>query len=100
MSAVSTETSTDFHREFRLCVQRLTKDTQRALGDLFDLAAMRLVRLATGVTGNQADAEDAVQGAFSRIATKPKLLIRADAPWPYLIRAVRNESLRIIQTRY
>ena len=96
---MSTETSTDFHREFRLCVQRLAKDTQRALGDLFDLAAMRLVRLATGVTGNQADAEDAVQGAFSRIATKPRLLVRADAPWPYLIRAVRNESLRIIQKR-
>lgn len=60
---------------------------------------MRLVRLATGVTGNQADAEDAVQGAFSRIAGKPKLLVRADAPWPYLIRAVRNESLRILQKR-
>jgi len=60
---------------------------------------MRLVRLATGVTGSQADAEDAVQGAFSRIARKPQLLVRADAPWPYLIRAVRNESLRIIQKR-
>ena len=45
------------------------------------------------------DAEDALQGAFSRIAAKPKLLARADAPWPYLIRTVRNEALRILQKR-
>ena len=96
---MSNQFPTDFHQEFRSCVGRLTKDPQKALGKLFDLAAMRLVRLGMSVTGNQADAEDAVQGAFSRIAGKPKLLARADAPWPYLIRAVRNESLRIVQKR-
>lgn len=96
---MSNSSTTEFHRAFRSCVNRLTQDTQRALGDLFDIAAMRLVRLATGVAGNQADAEDAVQGAFSRIAGKPRLLAQADAPWPYLIRAVRNEALRIIQKR-
>ena len=77
----------------------LTKDPQKALGDLFDLTAVRLVRLAMSVAGNQMDAEDAVQGAFSRIAGKPKLLAKADSPWPYLIRTVRNECLRIIQKR-
>lgn len=96
---MSTNNTTEFHKQFRSCVKRLNKDTQRALGDLFDIAALRLVRLATGVAGNQADAEDAVQGAFSRIAAKPHLLVKADAPWPYLIRAVRNEALRIIQKR-
>lgn len=96
---MSTETSTDFHRAFRSCVSRLTRDTQDALGELFDVAAMRLVRIAMSVTGNQMDAEDAVQGAFSRIAGKPKLLVKAGAPWPYLIRTVRNEALRIIQKR-
>ena len=96
---MSTQPSTDFHRAFLSCVSRLTQETETALGSLFDLAAMRLVRLAMGVTANQMDAEDAVQGAFSRIAGKPKLLERAEAPWPYLIRAVRNEALRIIQKR-
>lgn len=96
---MSNSSNTDFHRQFRSCVNRLTQDPQQALGQLFDVAAMRLVRIATGVAGNQADAEDAVQGAFSRIAGKPKLLAQADAPWPYLIRAVRNEALRIIQKR-
>ena len=96
---MSPNNSTEFHKQFRSCVKRLTKDTQRALGELFDLVAVRLVRLSIGVTGNQSDAEDAVQGAFSRIAGKPHLLVKADAPWPYLIRTVRNESLRIIQKR-
>ncbi|MEQ9409677.1 MAG: sigma-70 family RNA polymerase sigma factor [Fuerstiella sp.] len=96
---MSNQSSTDFHRAFRSCVGRLTTDPQSALGTLFDLVAVRLVRMAASVTGNQMDAEDAVQGAFSRIAGKPKLLAKADAPWPYLIRAVRNESLRIIQKR-
>lgn len=91
--------SQNFHRQFRSCVDLLARDTQRALGALFDLAAVRLVRLAMTVTGNQADAEDAVQGAFSRIAGKPLLLVRADTPWPYLIRTVRNEALRILQKR-
>ena len=96
---MSIETSTEFHHRFRTCVSRLTRDTQNALGDLFDLVAVRLVRLSTSITGNHSDAEDAVQGAFSRIATKPILLVKADFPWPYLIRTVRNESLRIIQKR-
>lgn len=96
---MSNKSSTEFHQQFRSCVKRLTKDTQAALGELFDLVAVRLVRLSSSVTANQSDAEDAVQGAFSRIAGKPQLLVKADAPWPYLIRTVRNESLRIIQKR-
>lgn len=66
---------------------------------MFDLVAQRLVRFAITITGNQPDAEDALQGAFSRIAFRPRLLAKADAPWPYLIRSVRNEALRIIQKR-
>ncbi len=89
----------EFQALFRVCVGRLTQEPERALTEMFDLAAQRLVRFAVTVTGNQADAEDALQGAFSRIAFRPRLLANADAPWPYLIRAVRNEALRIIQKR-
>lgn len=91
--------STEFHRQFRSCVAILIKDPQQALTDLFDLTAVRLVRLTSAITGDQADAEDAVQAAFVRIATKPHLLARADLPWPYLIRTARNEALRILQKR-
>lgn len=88
-----------FHQQFRTCVKNLAKDSERALGSLFDLAAMRLVRFATAITGNQSDAEDALQATFARIAGKPRLLMNADSPWPYLIRAVRNEALRILQKK-
>lgn len=89
----------DFQLLFRACVGRLTLEPERALTEIFDLVAQRLVRFAMTITGNQPDAEDALQGAFSRIAFRPRLLANAGAPWPYLIRAVRNEALRIIQKR-
>lgn len=88
-----------FHQQFSACVRKLAKDPQHALGSLFDLAAVRLVRFAVAITGNQSDAEDALQATFTRIAGKPKLLVNADLPWPYLIRAVRNEALRILQKK-
>ena len=97
--AVAAPDNSEFQRAFVETVNLLTCDTERALGVMFDLTAQRLVRFAMTITGNQPDAEDALQGAFSRIAGKPRLLARADSPWPYLIRTVRNEALRILQKR-
>jgi RNA polymerase sigma-70 factor (ECF subfamily) len=96
---VNTSDAPDFQVLFRTCVGRLTLEPERALTEMFDLVAQRLVRFAITITGNQPDAEDALQGAFSRIAFRPRLLAKADAPWPYLIRSVRNEALRIMQKR-
>ncbi len=89
----------EFQRAFLGSVRQLTKNTGVALEQMFDLSAQRLVRLAITITGTQPDAEDALQAAFSRIAARPKLLARADLPWPYLIRIVRNEALRIVQKK-
>lgn len=89
----------NFQQDFEYQVQQLAKEPQTALASMFDLAAMRLVRFASGITSSQDDAEDAVQSAFSRIAAKPKLLMKAAYPWPYFIRTVRNEALRILQKR-
>jgi len=96
---VSPDSPNEFQRAFLRSVRQLTKDPGAALEKMFDLSAQRLVRLAMTVTGTQPDAEDALQAAFSRIATRPKLLARADLPWPYLIRTVRNEALRIVQKK-
>jgi DNA-directed RNA polymerase specialized sigma24 family protein len=96
---VSTHSPNEFQRFFLRSVRQLTKDPGAALEKMFDLSAQRLVRLAMTITGTQPDAEDALQAAFSRIATRPKLLARADLPWPYLIRTVRNEALRIVQKK-
>ncbi len=70
-----------------------------ALTRLYDASAPRLQRYAVTLTRNQADAEDAVQSALVRIARKPKLLAAADRPWAYLVRVVRNESLKIVEKR-
>lgn len=91
--------STDFQRLLSDCIGQLRQKPRVALAELFDLTAQRLVRFALGVTGNQADAEDALQAAFSGIARRPGLLGAADAPWPYLIRSVRNECLKILHKR-
>lgn len=89
----------NFQVLFTACVRDLAQDGQAALGRMFDLSAQRLVRFSLTIVRRPSDAEDAVQAAFSRIAARPKLLCRADRPWPYLIRTVRNESLKIIQKR-
>ncbi len=96
---MSAESVSDFQRAFLRSVARLKKDPGDALASLFDLTAQRLVRLAMAVTTTQQDAEDALQAAFARVAAKPRLLADADMPWPYLIRTVRNEALRIVQKR-
>lgn len=96
---MSSSSPQNFQQEFEARVQQLAREPQAALASMFDLAAMRLVRFATGITSSQDDAEDAVQSAFSRIAAKPKLLMKATYPWPYFIRTVRNEALRILQKR-
>ncbi|MHC4879284.1 MAG: RNA polymerase sigma factor [Planctomycetota bacterium] len=77
----------------------LGNDDPTAMTRLFDTSSPRLLRYAVTLTRNQADAEDAVQSALVRIARKPSLLAAADRPWAYLVRVVRNESLKIVEKR-
>ncbi|MCC7338890.1 MAG: sigma-70 family RNA polymerase sigma factor [Pirellulaceae bacterium] len=81
------------------CADRLSELGVAALSGLFDLTSTRLVRLAVTITRNQHDAEDAVQSVLARVASAPRLLSRADEPWHYLLRMVRNESLVILRRR-
>ena len=66
-----------------------------AIAGLFDITADRLVRFAISITGNQHDAEDAVQSTMVKVAAKPKCLASAQQPWAYLLTMVRHESLAI-----
>ena len=70
-----------------------------ALGRLYDCAGPRLLRYATALVRNKFDAEDAVQAAFVRIAQQPRAFAAARLPWPYLLRVVRNEGLKIVQKK-
>lgn len=84
-----------FSDEVAKISQRLARDGIGALGALFDLTAVRLVRYAITVTGNQHDAEDAVQAALTKMGLRPKTLAEAVSPWGYLLGTLRNECLRI-----
>jgi len=90
---------TEFSTRVRACAHRMAESGVAALGGLFDLTSRRLVRYASTLTRNQHDAEDAVQTALTKVASQPKLLCRADQPWSYLLRMVRNEALLACRKR-
>lgn len=83
----------------RRCANALQQQGVAALADLFDLTAARLVRYAAALTRGQHDAEDALQAAFVQVAKHPEALAESRHPWPYLLRIVRNEALRVVRTR-
>jgi RNA polymerase sigma-70 factor (ECF subfamily) len=91
--------SNDFARQVRECTERLSAVGVGALGSLFDLTAQRLVRFAAALTRHQHDAEDAVQTTLVRLAGQPQFLAKADCPWAYLLRMVRNEALLITRRK-
>jgi RNA polymerase sigma-70 factor, ECF subfamily len=92
--------SDEFTRRVRDCADRLAACGVDALGALFDLTSNRLVRYAVTLTRHQHDAEDAVQTALVRVAREPGLLGEVAAPWPYLLRMVRNEALVIARRQH
>ena len=89
--------SIHFSEQVQICADRLTESGVAALGGLFDLTSVRLVRFAATITRNGHDAEDAVATALVRVATSPYQLSQAQRPWPYLLRIVRNEALGILR---
>ncbi|WP_166829411.1 RNA polymerase sigma factor [Thalassoroseus pseudoceratinae] len=81
------------------CLLRLSQGSSEALDALYDLTASRLVRYAYALTRHRDDAEDVFQAAFVRVARRPHGLVRADYPWAYLLRIVRNEAFRLLSRR-
>ena len=82
-----------------MSAQCIVESGAAGLSGLYDLTAQRLVRFAVTITRNQHDAEDAVQASLVRVVASPQVLTRADSPWPYLLRIVRNESLVILRKK-
>jgi len=88
-----------FSNQVRMSAQCIVESGAAGLSGLYDLTAQRLVRFAVTITRNQHDAEDAVQASLVRVVAAPQVLTRADSPWPYLLRIVRNESLVILRKK-
>ena len=68
-----------------------------SLSSLFDVAGVRLVRYATGITGNQHDGEDIVQAVLTKVATEPNLILDRDCSWAYLLRMTRNAAVDLLR---
>ena len=82
----------------QLCTQ-LAEGDESALERLFDLTAARLMRYAEMLSGRREDAEDALQVAMIKLAQHPERLAGADQPWAYFVRMVRNETLKLGESR-
>lgn len=91
--------ASEYSERVRQCAASISESGSVALSGLYDLTATRLVRLATTITRNQHDAEDAVGAALVRVADDVQLLLRANHPWPYLLQMVRNEALLILRRK-
>ena len=85
--------------QIRELAQQLAEGEISSMAGLFDLSAQRLVRFAITITRHQQDAEDAVQAALLQTAARPTLLLNAAAPWHYLMKMVRNESLGVLRKK-
>lgn len=85
-------------RVSQLCMQ-LAEGDVAALGRLFDLTAARLVRYAETISGRREDAEDALQAAMIKLAQHPERLAQAEQPWAYFVKMVRNETLKLAESR-
>lgn len=85
-------------RVSQLCAQ-LAEGDVAALGQLFDLTAARLVRYAETISRRREDAEDALQAAMIKLAQHPERLAQADQPWAYFVKMVRNETLKLAESR-
>jgi len=82
----------------QLCAQLAEGDVS-ALGRLFDLTAARLVRYAETLSGRREDAEDALQAVMIKLAQHPERLAEAEQPWAYFVKMVRNETLKLAESR-
>jgi RNA polymerase sigma-70 factor (ECF subfamily) len=78
---------------------KLRQEDRSALTRLYDVCGPRLLRYAEAITKNRADAEDVLQSSLVRIARKPESFAYSDRPWAYLVRIVRNESLKLLESR-
>jgi RNA polymerase sigma-70 factor (ECF subfamily) len=88
-----------FSKEVRECVVRIRESGAAALGGLYDLTAVRLVRFSYTICQNQHDAEDAVSATLLKVSTDHEIILKTANPWAYLLQMVRNESLLILRKK-
>lgn len=89
----------EFEAELALRASALAREGVEALEPMYDLVAGRLLGYARLLTKTQNEAEDVLQASFLKLARFPRKLTRAEYPWPYLLRLVRNEAISQLYRR-
>jgi RNA polymerase sigma-70 factor, ECF subfamily len=82
-----------------VAAQRLAGGDLAALDAVWDLCARDLYGLALWRSGSAADAEDAVQEVFLRLARAPKTLARARGPRAYLLTMAHHAAVDMCRRR-
>lgn len=84
---------------WRLAAQSLAAGNGGALDALWDLSGRDLYGLALWRSGSVADAEDAVQEVFLRLARAPQTLTRAERPRAYLLAMAHRAATDLMRKR-
>jgi RNA polymerase sigma-70 factor (ECF subfamily) len=92
-------TSRNEDEPFALAARRLACGDITALDALWDLCARDLYGLALWRSGSSADAEDAVQEVFLRLARSPQTLARARGPRAYLLAMAHHAAVDLCRKR-
>jgi RNA polymerase sigma-70 factor (ECF subfamily) len=93
VAAEAAATSESLDERLALAVQRLAGGDVAALDALWDLCAGDLYGLALWRSGSVADAEDAVQEVFLRLARSPRTLVGARRPRAYLLAMAHHAAV-------
>ena len=83
-----------------MSAQPLAMNGTTEFSDLYERHYAAVYRAALRVTGNPADAEDALQTVFLRVLNQGGRLDRAHTPEAYLRRAVINAAVDLLRKRF
>lgn len=75
-------------------LQMIGEGQWQAWSRVVGIVGPRALRYARFLTEHDADAEDVVQQALTRLAQQPSLMRVVQHPWAYFLKIVRNEATR------
>ncbi len=91
----SSEVSERLGAEIRLLTQRIARGEQKAVELLYELLTPYLSRYVSTLVETPQDLEDVVQAFFVRVCCSPQRVVRAERPYAYCLRMIRNEALKL-----
>lgn len=85
-------------RQLNRLILRLKDGNASALGEIYALMGRRMVALARGIVGTQADAEDVVSDSLVKLV-RAASSFREDNGYGFIMRIVRNTALDFLRRK-